>query len=303
MNNITPTDVQVQTESNASGVSWSSVIGGAFVSGSFALIFILLGIGLGLSVISPWSGEGVSAMTIGLAAIVWMIATHAIASGLGGYLAGRLRTKWSNLDEDEVFFRDTAHGFLVWAVSMIITAALLGSMFLSIVSGGAKLAASTATVGTIAATSGGGDNEATGGLTDYFTDMMLRTGQPVETSSEEVKRELGSILTQALRRGTIPDVDRGYMASLIARHTGLSQAEAERRVDEVFEEAQRIAAEAEETARKAADEARKATRTASLWIFVALLAGAFCASFAATIGGRQRDILTDDVVNQDRHRS
>ena len=39
----------------------------------------------------------------------------------------------------------------------------------------------------------------------------------------------------------------------------------------------------------AADEARRAGAKSLLWTFVALLMGAFCASVAATVGGRQRD--------------
>jgi multidrug efflux pump subunit AcrB len=205
METVHPTQTRFHTESNETSVSWSAIIGGAFVSGSLALIFILLGIGLGLSVISPWSGEGVSPTTIGVAAVIWLIATHAISSGLGGYLAGRLRTKWSAIDRDEVFFRDTAHGFLVWAVSVMITLFLLGSAVSVIISSGAELAA---------------------------------------------------------------QVDVGQMTGQMTAPTG-----------------------AEGT--QAAEEARTTTRNASLWIFLALLTGAFCASFAATLGGKQRDDVPD----------
>jgi hypothetical protein len=303
MNIVTPTDAQFQAESNASGISWSAVIGGAFVSGSFALIFILLGLGLGLSLISPWTGEGVSATAIGIAAVIWLIATHAIASGLGGYLSGRLRTKWSNFHDDEVYFRDTAHGFLVWALSVIITVVILGMAVSSIVSSGARMAGTAAELGTIAATSGVGDTDSGAGPAGYLADMMFRTDQTADAVPEGARLELARILAEALRRGTLPEADRTYMARVISRQTGLSQAEAERRVDAVYAEAQNIAADAESTARDVADDARKATRTASLWIFVALLAGAFCASYAATIGGRQRDSLTDKVVNTGVHRS
>ena len=121
------TDLRNSAESPASGVSWGAVIGGALVAASMALILSFLGVGLGLSSISPWSGSGASAATIGVATIIWLIATQAIAAGLGGYIAGRLRTKWTNVHTDEIYFRDTAHGFLVWAVGVVVTATFLAS--------------------------------------------------------------------------------------------------------------------------------------------------------------------------------
>src|SRR5450759_4102001 len=158
MNIVNPiTDAPFHADSNASGVSWPAVIGGAFVTASLALILIILGVGLGLSSISPWAGAGASATAIGLSAIVWLIATQAIASGLGGYLAGRLRIKWSTVHSDEVYFRDTAHGFLAWAVGVVITAAFLGAAISLIVGSGANLAATTAAAGSIATTASDGE--------------------------------------------------------------------------------------------------------------------------------------------------
>lgn len=299
-----------RADTNTSGVSWAAVIGGAFVTASLALILIILGVGLGLSSVSPWSGAGASATAIGVSTIVWLIATQIIASALGGYLAGRLRLKWPTVHVDEVYFRDTAHGFLVWAVSMVITAAFLGSAVTSIVGGGAKLAATTAAAGATTAvvgavTAGGGEGAAgnpraagaptsgpqgalaTGG--DYLTDTLLRPNQIPPNAAPEAKLEIGRIFAEALRQGTLPDADRAYAARVIAAQTGLSQADAEKRVDAVYAQGKRAAADAELAARTAADKARKAAAKASLWMFIALLTGAFSASLAATIGGRQRD--------------
>src|SRR5664280_3694072 len=129
-----------KNEAYSAGVSWAAVIGGAFVSASLALILLALGTGLGLSSVSPWSNLGASASTVGKGTIVWLILTQIMASALGGYLAGRLRTKWVNVHTDEVYFRDTAHGFLVWAVGMVITAAFLASAATSMVGGKATTA-------------------------------------------------------------------------------------------------------------------------------------------------------------------
>src|SRR5580704_5040642 len=112
-------------EAHSSGVSWGAVIGGAFVAAAVSLIMLALGAGFGLSAVSPWSNVGASA--IGAAAIVWLIVNEAISCALGGYLAGRLRTKWVSVHTDEVYFRDTANGFLVWAVAVVMTVTFLAS--------------------------------------------------------------------------------------------------------------------------------------------------------------------------------
>ena len=318
MNIVSPmADAPFYAESNASGVSWAAVIGGAFVTAAFALVLIILGIGFGLSWVSPWSGAGASSKAIGAAAIIWLIATQAIASGLGGYLVGRLRRRWPTVHIHEVYFRDTAHGILVWAVAVVITAAFLGSAVSLIVGSPTKIAATTAAVGAIAATPGGGETVpglagnpraeaaptfgpqsalATAG--GYLTDLLLR-GDRTPADAGPARLELGRILAEGLRTGTLPEADRTYAAQVIAARTGLSQADAEKRVDAVYAQGKSMAADAQLAARRAADAARKNAAQVSLWMFAALLTGAFCASFAATIGGRQRDCVACCVVDTD----
>lgn len=105
----------------SSAVSWSDVLGGAVVSASISLMLLAAGAGLGFTSISPWSNAGVAATTFGIAALVWLALVHLVAAGAGGYLAGRLRTRRVGLHTDEVAFRDSAHGFMTWAVSVIVT--------------------------------------------------------------------------------------------------------------------------------------------------------------------------------------
>jgi hypothetical protein len=275
-------------EANSSGVSWAAVIGGAFVTAAFSLILLSLGTGLGLAAVSPWANTGASASTIGAAAIVWLIMMQLIASALGGYLAGRLRTKWASVHSDEVFFRDTAHGFLSWAVAVVITAAFLASAAASMAGGAVQAgAAATASAGAVAAVNGEAvqvndrnfDNNA------YFADMLFRSDRPNAAGNEAVRTETGRILVNGLRQDDVPVADKAYLAQAVSARTGMSQADAERRVTDVIAQARNNAMQA----RLAADTARKAASHLSLWIFAALLIGAFCASFAATIGGRQRD--------------
>jgi hypothetical protein len=120
---------------NNSAVSWAAIFAGAAGAAALSLLLMILGTGLGFSAVSPWRMEGISATTFGVAAIAWLSFTQLAASGMGGYLAGRLRTKWMDVHTDEVYFRDTAHGFLTWAIASLLTAVILTSVVSSIGSG------------------------------------------------------------------------------------------------------------------------------------------------------------------------
>jgi hypothetical protein len=267
-------------EANASGISWAAVIGGAFVAAALSLILLALGTGVGFSSISVWSNVGASVSTIETADISWLIVLQIVSSSMGGYLAGRLRTKWASVHTDEVYFRDTAHGFLAWAVALVITAAFLASAATSMV--GARTPSPALGV---AAAEGVqpdlGDLDPNG----YFIDMLFRSdGAKPDPNVAAVRGEAGRIFANALRQREIPPADKSYLTQLVATRTGLTEPNADKRVSEVLLAAQ-----------QAADTARKVIAHSLLWAFLALLIGAFCASFAATIGGRQRDHVV--VVN------
>jgi len=265
----TPIQVAVGSEAQSSGVSWPAVIGGAFVTAALSLILLALGTGLGLSSVSPWSNAGASASTISTAAIIWLIVMQIISAAMGGYLAGRLRTKWASIHTDEVYFRDTAHGFLAWSVAFVATAAFLTTAATAMVGSAASAAAGGAAAATVAQ-----PDDANG----YFVDSLFRsdTVQP-DTNTASARAEAARIFAHAAS-GDISAVDRGYLGQLVAARTGLSRPEADKRVADVLT-----------ASKEAVDTARRAAAHGLLWTFVALLIGAFCASFAATIGGRQRD--------------
>jgi hypothetical protein len=260
-----------KNEAHSSGVSWAAVIGGAFVSASLALILLSLGTGLGFSAVSPWSNAGASAATVGAAAIAWLILTQIVAAAMGGYVGGRLRTKWTNVHTDEVYFRDTAHGFLVWAVGLVITASLLASAAASFAGGERR--------GANLATGASESSESTLNPNAYFVDDLLRTnGSLADRNDASTRDEVGRILARALSQGAMPATDHAYLAQLVSARSGLSPADSEQRVSNVFAEAQ-----------LSAESARRALAHLCLWVFVALLCGAFFASYAGTIGGKQRD--------------
>jgi hypothetical protein len=265
------TEYEGRNEARSSGVSWPAVFAGAFVAAALSLILLALGTGIGLSAISPWASAGASGSEIGKGAIGWFILIQLIASSMGGYLAGRLRTKWVNIHTDEVYFRDTAHGFLVWAVSLVITAAFLASAAVSMV-GRASQAESAASP---SATGQERGLEARA----YFVDMLLRSNSSSSDQNDAaVRREVGLIFANGIREGQLPPEDHAYLTHVVTARTGVSEPDATRRVDDVFAQSQ-----------QAADKARKLIAHSMYWAFLALLIGAFCASFAATIGGRQRD--------------
>jgi len=259
---------QPSRESLSSAVSWGAVIGGAFVASALYLILLALGAGFGLSAVSPWAYVGVTASTVGALAIAWLIVIEIIASAFGGYLAGRLRTKWTLIHSDEVFFRDTANGFLSWAVALVVSLAFLASA-----------AASMAGSATQARASENAPATALADPTMYFVDALFRSERVATEAGDTAARiEAERIVIKGLEDRQMPVADQSYLTRLIAARTGISQPDAEKRVSDVIGEA-----------RQAEDTARKATAHFLLWLFLSLLMGAFSASFAATVGGRQRD--------------
>jgi hypothetical protein len=273
-------------ESAVSAISWAAIIGGAFAAAAISLLLFALGAGVGLASASPWSGAGASATTFTVAAAVWLIVIQWLSSGLGGYLTGRLRTKWVGVHAHEVFFRDTAHGFLTWAVASVVVAVFLASSVSSVVSGGAHIAGNVVSGATQGATQGAASSPSSGSSTGYFVDTLFRSDQPnTNASPQETRGEATRILAKGIANGSIDAADRTYLAKLVATRTGLSQADAEKRVDDVM--AQERAAEVK--VREAADAARKAAASLSFFTFFSMLIGAFIASVAGAIGGRQRD--------------
>jgi len=188
---------------------------------------------------------------------------HAVSSGFGGWLTGRLRTRWVSIHTDEVHFRDTANGFLAWAVAVVVTFAFLAAA-------AASLAGRT---GEGALASGHADRNA------YYVDRLFRPGGgPTQPPDTETLDQAEDVFTAAVRGNAASADDMTYLAQLVAAKTGLNITEAQRRVSDTLTDA-----------RAAADAARRNAARLLLWTFVALLIGAFCASYAATIGGRQRD--------------
>jgi hypothetical protein len=262
-------------ESDQSAASWAAIIAGGVATAALTLVLLAFGSAMGFSAVSPWSNAGVSAGAFKLATGVYLIVVSMLSSTIGGYLAGRLRTKWIGLHSEEVLFRDTAHGFLAWAFAAVLGAAALGAAATYIVGGAAQGS------GQIAA-------QSTGSPASYFVDMLFRPipGSQNAASSQPAKdpaaarREIVTIFASAaLREGAdLSAADRTYVAQIVSTQTGMSQADADKRVAEVTNQAKEVA-----------DQARKAAARLSMWLTASLLIGAFSASLAAIEGGQLRD--------------
>ena len=284
------TVIDVQT----SGVSWPAIAAGAVSAAALTLLLMAFGAGLGLSVVSPWADSGVSATTFKVGAGIYLCCVAVMASAVGGYLAARLRTRWTGVHSNEVFFRDTAHGFLAWGFATLLSASILG--------GAATHLVGAATVGAGAAA---GPAAQRVNPSELYVDRLFRVDatQPAAgaqpgaaaptaapqggaANADATRSEVLRLWTSSFRDNRdLGAADRTYVARLVATRTGLSQAEADKRVNDVVTEA-----------KAATDRARKAAAQLSFWLTASLLLGAFAASLAAVEGGQLRDGTWNDRV-------
>jgi hypothetical protein len=293
-----------------SGVSWAAIAAGAVGAAALALLLIAFGAGLGLSSVSPWNDSGVSASTFKTGTGIYLVIVAVMSSAVGGYLAARLRTKWVGIHTNEVFFRDTAHGFLAWAFATLLSASALSSATAFLANGTA------AGLGGAASQVGRSVNPA-----DIYVDKLFRpnanavaqpaapaapaadagsanptpspapsgnaaSGAPGGANNGQSRAEVVRLWTSDFRDNSgLTGADRSYVAQLVAARTGMSQADAEKRVNDVVTEA-----------KAAIDDARKGAAKFSFWLTAAMLFGAFAASLAAVEGGSLRDGTWNDRV-------
>lgn len=258
----------------ASFVEWGPVLAGALVASALSFVLLTFGAAIGLSATSPWPNSGVSAKVLASLAVFWTLSQQIGAFMVGGYLAGRMRNRWAESSHDEVEFRDGLHGGLVWAVGVVLGAALLMMAAGATARTGAQIAGKGAEAA-IASTSS--DSMET------VVDTMLRPTAPgkapAQGSSEaEQRKEVSRILAASVTTGSLSNENRTYLAQLVAQRTGLSQPEAEKRIND-----------AQNAAREAADKARRAGILTGLVTAVSLVISLGAAWWAGTKGGDHRD--------------
>ena len=257
-------------EPSVPGVSWAAVLAGAAASCALTLVLLSFGAGMGFSVISPWGNSGVSATTFKIGTGLYFIVMAMISSAIGGYLAGRLRMKWVGVQTTEVHFRDTAHGFLAWAVASILGAILLASPASSLIAatlpGATQAAANSAQLSPM----------------HGYVDTLLRSDNPSaqgQQNPSDTRGEMVRLFTTSFRNGDdFKPADRTYVVKVVSARTGLNEADAEKRVTDVTTQV-----------KADLDNARKAAMQIAIWLTLSLFIGAFSASLAATEGGGLRD--------------
>lgn len=299
-----------------SGLSWGSIIGGALATIAISLILASLAAGLGLTSFSVYAGNNAKTATYGISAGLALLVIQWLSAGFGGYIAGRTRARWSALHTHESGFRDTAHGFLSWALATALTLGLLAFAGGTALSGALHGATALGAAGVTAAAHEAGPmgdrsmgDRSMGDPIAALSDRLFRIEQPMAATTvasgmsttgtaapspttvavratPDMRAEAGRILATQLTDGAVADADKAYLAQEIAQVTGLPPAEAQKRVAD----ASAALTEAENKAKTAAEAARKAAATGAFFTAFSLLIGAFIAAVAGAVGGHRREL-------------
>jgi hypothetical protein len=266
------------------GLSWGAVAAGGLTAAAISLILLLFGAGLGLASISPWTGAGVSLPTFTVLSAIWLIIVQWVAALFGGYMAGRLRRRWADVAADEVFFRDTAHGFLAWALGTLIAAFIIAA------SAGSAATTGAHAVATVPAAASRYDVDLLfrvnpNPLAPASASALAPPANPPAMSDDELHATAAAILAEGAATNGVKPTDSAYLANLVSQKTGLAPADAQARVNDVLAREQAAIIQAKQIT----DSARKASSDLAIYMFISLLIGAFIASVAGAIGGRLRD--------------
>lgn len=277
------------TDTGAGYVDWCAIAAGAVMATAVSVVLFTFGTAIGLSMVSPYEGQGASRGAYFAALALWTLWIVVSAFMAGGYLSGRLRRRVGDGTEHEVEVRDGAHGLIVWATGVVLAALLLTLGVTGAVGTAAKVGAPAA-----AAASANGD----GGITAYTVDSLFRmpangaaaqiTVDPMAAPSPNAgnasadRDEVTRLLTYGLTDGEFGAEDKAHVARLIANRTGMSEAEAQARIDTVLAKA-----------KAAADAARRVALIIGFATAATLLVGAAAGAWAATLGGKHRDQNTD----------
>lgn len=272
-------------------LEWGPVIAGALGAAAISFLLLTFGASIGLTLSSPWPNSGVSIYAIVLAVAWWMVIVQIGSFFAGGYLAGRMRMRWNDTAA-EAQFRDGAHGFLVWAIGILVGAFILA------VTGGATLKTAAQSGSMVAAGAASGNaNSLASSPVDYAVDSLLRpvprgsgatplgaTAQS-QNNNPALRDEARRIFSASIKNGELTAADRDYLTDSVATRTGLPQTDAQKRVDQSIGQARDL----EIQSRVAADKARKAGIIAGFLAAASLLISLAAAAAGARLGGRHRD--------------
>jgi hypothetical protein len=265
-------------------VDWGSVVAGAIAAAAVSSVLMAFGTGIGLSTASPSVTWRDTSSALALLSGIWILLVALGSFALGGYLAGRMRSRWADAAADEIEFRDGTHGFIVWGLAIII------GVFLGVAA--ANVAAS------LASRAGGATPPSRSASTvqpflALELDRLFRSDRrPPEGTDAETRAEAARIISAGLGRRDIAAGDRAYLARLVSQRTGLNQPDADRRTSEVIAQA-----------KDAVSRVRRSAVIIAFMIAASLAVGAAAAWLAAITGGRHRDHASAPVTWWGRRRS
>jgi hypothetical protein len=264
-------DVAVPVGTKTSYVDWCAIFAGAVLAAAISFVLLTAGAAIGLSLVSA-DAPSYNATALWFAAF-WAISVPIGALLAGGYVTGRMRPAWTE-GQEETDFRDGIHGALVWSVSVLI---------------GALLAMSAAhTAGRVGGAVVAGVGE-TVQMAAPSVDALVRQAAPASgpnsnanaqrpALTDDQRAQIGRVLTNSVRTGSLSDGDRAYLSQTVAQVTGIPAADAEKRVNEAYD-----------TTVKAVETARRASVATGLITATALLMSLVAAWYAAQRGGHHRD--------------
>jgi hypothetical protein len=270
----------------SSFVEWGAVLAGAVLAAALSFVFLTFGTAIGLSATSPWPNSGPSAKAVASLAVFWALAQQIGSLMAGGYVAGRMRSRWHETGH-EADFRDGLHGGLVWAVGVIISALLVFATAGLAAKGVTDLAGKAASAASqIDPMDPVIDNmvrpvssaQATSPTPPAAGAPAARARPATAPSGEDSRAEMSRILANSVASGGLSSENRAYLAQLVAQRAGISQQEAEKRVDN-----------AANAARAAADKSRRAAVLTGFVTAAGLILSLGAAWWAAMKGGNHRD--------------
>lgn len=311
-------------ENDRSYVDWPAILAGVVMASALSILLLTFGSAVGLSFTNFSARQGADPIWIAIAAASWLLWVEVSSFMAGAYLTGRLRRRAGDgATEHEVDVRDGAHGLLVWAGALVLGAVLAAGGVGAVAN---AVGSAAATLTTAASNVAGGAAEGALDPNAYFVDTLFRpapggeaaapavnttatpaapatdtaatpavtppaasaTATEVPATTEAQRAEVGRIFAANTVSGQFNADDRSYLAQLVASQTGMPQADAEARVDQVIASVEKARADAA----AAAETARRTAVIAGFLIAASFLVSAIGAYWAAHKGGQHRDQAT-----------
>ena len=258
-------DVSIEAGNPTHYVDWGAIVAGVFIAIAISSVFLTFGSAIGLSVTSFRSGESAPVIGLVIAAGLWFLWVQ-LSSFMGGaYVTGRMRRRIGDAKMHEVELRDGAHGLIVWAVNIVIGAALAGWITIMGIGGAVSTVSDSSAM-------------------DYYVDRLLRsealptTAGAAPAPNTNANAQIGRVLAKNVAARTIDDTDKSFLVREISARTGLDEPDAQKRLDETVAV---LKAQAETT--------RHYGVIFAFLTAASLLISAAASWWAATTGGKHRD--------------